>query len=43
MATLQSGQRIARINAQGEREILDDKVRDDETAATRRMMESDCR
>lgn len=43
MATLQSGQRIARVNASGEREILDDKGRADEMATARRIVESDCR
>ncbi|WP_088287412.1 DUF4124 domain-containing protein [Ideonella sp. A 288] len=43
MAALQSGQRIARVNTSGEREILDDKGRADEMATARRVMDSDCR
>ena len=43
LASLESGQRIARLNAQGEREILDDKARADESAAARRVIEADCR
>ena len=42
-ATLQTGQRIARLNAQGEREILDDKARAVELDAARRVIDSDCR
>ena len=43
VATLQSGPRIARNNAQGEREILDDKGRAAEVAMAQRVVDSDCR
>lgn len=43
IATLQTGQRIARNNAQGEREILDDKGRAAEVAMAQRVIDSDCR
>lgn len=43
LAALQTGQRAARANAQGEREVLDDKGRADEMALARRVIESDCR
>jgi hypothetical protein len=43
MATLQSGQRLARINAKGEREFLDDTARAQEQQAAQRVIESDCR
>jgi hypothetical protein len=43
MATLQSGQRLARMNAQGEREVLDDKARAEEMASARRVIDADCR
>ncbi len=41
--TLQSGQRLARINAKGEREFLDDATRAQEQQAAQRVIESDCR
>ena len=43
LAALQTGQRAARANAQGEREVLDDKGRAEESALARRVIESDCR
>jgi len=43
LATLQSGQRLARINAKGEREFLDDAARAQEQQAAQRVIESDCR
>jgi hypothetical protein len=43
LATLDSGQRLARVNAQGEREVLDDKARADEVRRARAIIASDCR
>jgi len=43
MSTLESGIRLSRTNAQGEREILDDKQRADEIQRTRQIIASDCR
>lgn len=43
MRTLESGQRIARVNDKGEREILDDGARNREIEQNRRVMASDCR
>lgn len=43
LATLQSGMRIARVNAKGEREFLDDGARAQEVQSTQRLIESDCR
>lgn len=43
LATLDSGQRIARIKADGEREILDDDQRAKEARRARDIMASDCR
>ncbi len=40
---LQSGQRMARVNDKGEREILDDKGRAEELRAARDVIASDCR
>lgn len=42
-AALESGQRIARFNAQGEQEVLDDAGRADELRRTREVIASDCR
>jgi hypothetical protein len=42
LKTLDDGVRIARTNANGEREILDDKGRADEQARMRSIMASDC-
>lgn len=43
LATLDSGQRIARIKADGEREILDDNARARETQRAREAIASECR
>ncbi len=43
LATLDSGMRIARVKADGEREILDDNARAVETRRARDVMASDCR
>jgi len=43
VATLDSGQRIARIKADGEREILDDEQRARESRRAREAIASDCR
>jgi hypothetical protein len=42
LATLESGQRMARINDKGEREVLDDKARAAETDVARKVVASDC-
>jgi hypothetical protein len=41
--TLDSGMRIARVNPQGEREVLDDEQRAAEVAKTREVVTSECR
>jgi hypothetical protein len=43
LATLDSGQRIARVKADGEREILDDDQRAKEARRARDIIASDCR
>jgi type IV secretory pathway VirB10-like protein len=43
LATLDSGQRIARIKADGEREILDDDTRAKEARRAREAIASECR
>ena len=43
LAALQSGQRMARINDKGEREILDDKGRADEMRRANEVIASECR
>ena len=43
LATLDSGQRIARVKADGEREILDDDARANESRRAREVIASDCR
>jgi len=43
LVALESGQRIARTNEKGEREILDDKGRADEMRRAREAIASDCR
>jgi hypothetical protein len=43
LATLDSGQRIARIKADGEREILDDEARAKEARRAREAIASECR
>ncbi len=42
MAALESGQRMSRMNANGEREFLDDAARAAESARTRQLMDSNC-
>ena len=42
LALLDSGQRVARMNAKGEREIMDDQARAEETQRARRIVASDC-
>lgn len=43
LAALESGQRIARLNDKGEREILDDKARADEMQQAQQVIASECR
>lgn len=43
LRTLESGIRIARSNAQGDREYLDDTQRQSEAARAREIIDSDCR
>jgi Domain of unknown function (DUF4124) len=43
LAALADGQRIARTNAQGEREVLDDKGRAEEMQRARAVIASDCK
>jgi len=43
MRTLDSGVRVARTNAKGEREIMDDATRAREAESTRQIMQSQCR
>ena len=43
LAALDSGQRIARVNDKGEREVIDDRVRADEQRQAREVVASDCR
>jgi hypothetical protein len=43
VATLDSGQRITRVNDKGEREFLDDRQRAEEARRAREIMASDCR
>jgi len=43
LAALNDGRRIARPNAQGEPEIMDDKARAEETERARTVITSDCR
>jgi hypothetical protein len=42
-ASLDSGQRIARVNAKGEREILDESALNEERRRAREVISSDCR
>lgn len=42
MRALDSGMRMARVNAKGEREVMDDKMRADEMKRAREMADSDC-
>lgn len=43
LAALNDGLRMTRTNAQGEREVLDDKARADEMQRARGVLASDCR
>ncbi len=43
LSTLESGQRLARVNDKGEREIIDDKTRADEVRRAREVIASDCK
>jgi hypothetical protein len=43
LAALSDGQRLTRTNAQGEREVLDDKQRAEEMQRARAIIASDCR
>jgi hypothetical protein len=43
LTALDSGQRMARVNDKGEREVLDDAARNEELRRTREVMASDCR
>ena len=43
VAALESGQRIARMDDKGEREVLDDRGRADELRQARAVITSDCR
>ena len=43
LATLESGLRMARTNDKGEREVLDDKARAEESQRTRGIIASDCK
>jgi len=43
LSAMESGQRIARVNEKGEREVLDDRGRADEMRQAREVIASDCR
>lgn len=43
LRALQEGQRMSRINAQGQREFLDDKGRAQETQRTQEVIAADCK
>jgi hypothetical protein len=43
LAALEGGQRIARLNDKGEREVLDDKGRAEELRRAREIVATDCR
>lgn len=43
LATLEAGTRLVRVNAQGERTVIDDAVRNREAAEARGVVASDCR
>lgn len=43
LRALQQGQRMSRINAQGQREFLDDKGRAEETQRTQGVISADCK
>ena len=42
-ATFDSGMRVARLNAQGEREVMDDKARATEQQRLQSIIDSDCK
>jgi hypothetical protein len=43
VAALESGQRMARVNDKGEREVLDDRGRAEELRQSREVITSDCK
>jgi hypothetical protein len=43
VATFESGQRVARFNEKGEREVMDDRQRNDELKRAKEIVSSDCR
>lgn len=43
LAVLESGQRVARLNDKGEREVLDDRGRAEEARQARELITADCR
>ncbi|MDO9071839.1 MAG: DUF4124 domain-containing protein [Rubrivivax sp.] len=43
LTAMESGQRIARVNDKGEREVLDDRARADEMRQARDVIAADCR
>lgn len=43
LSTLESGQRMARVNEKGEREVIDDRTRAAEMQRAREIIASDCR
>jgi len=43
LSALETGQRIARVNDKGEREVLDDRGRAEETRQAREVIASDCK
>jgi hypothetical protein len=43
LQALEQGARIGRMNAKGEREVLDDKGREEETRRARSVIASDCK
>lgn len=43
LSAMESGQRIARVNDKGEREVLDDRGRAEEVRQAREVIASDCR
>jgi hypothetical protein len=43
LSAMESGQRIARVNDKGEREVLDDRGRAEEMRQAREVIASDCR
>lgn len=43
LATVESGQRLVRTNAKGEREVMDDRARAEEAQRAREVISSDCK